>query len=75
MTVGESISKIKIEIDFYYDTRAIRGVQQARPTREKVLIHLKRIGKDIQVDIFTRKFQELIKRHFIETRGEGEQES
>ena len=35
----------------------------------------KKIDKVLQVDIFTRKFQEPINRHFIEIQVEGEQES
>ena len=56
---------MKIELDIYYAIRVIRGVKHAKQTREKVLTYVKKIDKDLQVDIFTRKFQELIKRHFI----------
>ena len=34
-------NKIIIELDIYYAIRAIRGVQQAKPTRQKVVTYLK----------------------------------
>ena len=73
MTVEGIIDKIKLEI--YYGIRVIARVQHAKATREKALTYLKKIDKNLEVDIFTRKFQELIKRHFIEKKRESEQES
>ena len=35
MTAEGSIDKIKIELDIYYAIRAIRGVQDAKPTITK----------------------------------------
>ena len=56
--------------------RDIRRIQQAKPTREKVLTYLKKkLIKAIQVDICKRKFQELIYRQLTEIQREGEQES
>ena len=69
------MDEIKIEIDICFAIRTISGVQQAKLTREKVLTQLNKIDKDLQVDIFTRKFQELINRQFNEIQREGEQES
>ena len=40
-----------------------------------MLTYLKKIDKDLQVDIFTLKFQELVNRHFIKIQRESQQES
>ena len=75
MTVKGNIDNIKVEVNIYYAIRAIRGVQHAKSTREKVLTSLKKMDKHFQVDIFACKFQELTKRRFIEIQGEDEEES
>ena len=58
MTVEWSIDKIKIELEIYYEIRATAGVQHVKSTGEKVLTYLKKIDKELHVDIFTRKFQD-----------------
>ena len=75
MTVEGRNNKIRIELYIYYAIRAIRGVQHAKPTGQKVSTSLKKTDKDLEVDIFTCKFQEQIERRFIEIQEKNERES
>ena len=61
MTAEGLINKIKIKLGICeaYVIIAIRMVQHAQPTKEKVLTCLQKIDKELQVDIFTRNTLEL----------------
>ena len=65
----------KIALHIHYAIIYVRKIQHLKPSTETIHNHLKKFDKDLQYESFSKIMDHLIQKEFINTQGDGNEES